>query len=456
MMDLFTPVVPPEKFHPNFARILTTSRSEAKALLNSWADGFIDRDGKFVQEFQTTFNSCYWELYLFAVFKHMRLAPDLTKHAPDFLLTGLNPPSVAEAVVASHAEGYAPEWDWDLQQPADLPELIRTATIRLSNSIVNKHRKYLAEYRELAHVKDKPFILCVAPFDQPGAYRQNLSAIRAVLYGIDQPLFLEDDEGNRTFVGESLLESVDKDTGSTVPVGLFRTHALKDVSAVMFSTTAGWGKVDALAQFDDATMIFAVQRYNPDGPEATVEVKQKANYRETLVDGLHVCLNPFAAHPFDPTPFQNAGASIDFYDPDASKLLPIAPERGLIQRVVLRQVAEEILKPLLREPPAQAYKKPSAPAWREGELRATGSYGGPFTDNHLAHYRAWTVLVAFDSFDEEWIALARHGLFRTVASFQKAGATERDAGVAGSYRTKGSAAAAAFTAIDLAIEKGEG
>lgn len=28
--------------------------------------GFEDRDGKFVKEFQTTFNSSFWELYLFA------------------------------------------------------------------------------------------------------------------------------------------------------------------------------------------------------------------------------------------------------------------------------------------------------------------------------------------------------------------------------------------------------
>jgi hypothetical protein len=42
-------------------------------VLTDWARGFIDRDGKFVKEFQTTFNSCFWELYVYAVLKRYRL-----------------------------------------------------------------------------------------------------------------------------------------------------------------------------------------------------------------------------------------------------------------------------------------------------------------------------------------------------------------------------------------------
>ena len=39
------------------------------AVLSGWAHGFEDRDGKFIREFQTTYNSAFWELYLFAVLK---------------------------------------------------------------------------------------------------------------------------------------------------------------------------------------------------------------------------------------------------------------------------------------------------------------------------------------------------------------------------------------------------
>ena len=48
-------------------------------MLNDWARGFRDRDGKFVQEFQRTFDSCFWELYVFAVLKQYRLEVDFTR-----------------------------------------------------------------------------------------------------------------------------------------------------------------------------------------------------------------------------------------------------------------------------------------------------------------------------------------------------------------------------------------
>jgi len=56
-----------------------------RAVLTQWAEGFDDRDGKFVREFQTTYNSSFWELYLFAVLKHLGIEVDLSFKAPDFV-----------------------------------------------------------------------------------------------------------------------------------------------------------------------------------------------------------------------------------------------------------------------------------------------------------------------------------------------------------------------------------
>ena len=63
-MDLFTPVVPPERQHPNFRALVAKGLECERDVLRTWADGFMDRDGKFVTEFQTTFNWSFWELYL--------------------------------------------------------------------------------------------------------------------------------------------------------------------------------------------------------------------------------------------------------------------------------------------------------------------------------------------------------------------------------------------------------
>jgi hypothetical protein len=56
-MDLFSPIVTEAEQHPNFRTILKQSNSYNSAVLNGWASGFQDRDGKFVKEFQTTFDS---------------------------------------------------------------------------------------------------------------------------------------------------------------------------------------------------------------------------------------------------------------------------------------------------------------------------------------------------------------------------------------------------------------
>ena len=60
-MNLFAPIVAESKMHPNFRNILATGNGYNFDVLHDWARGFVDRDGKFVEEFQTTFNSSFWD-----------------------------------------------------------------------------------------------------------------------------------------------------------------------------------------------------------------------------------------------------------------------------------------------------------------------------------------------------------------------------------------------------------
>ncbi len=83
-IDLFLPVVPRERFHPAFERVFLNGTENDRNVLKGWSDGFIDRDGKFVQEFQTTFDSSFWELYLHAVFKELGMRCDFQWPSPDF------------------------------------------------------------------------------------------------------------------------------------------------------------------------------------------------------------------------------------------------------------------------------------------------------------------------------------------------------------------------------------
>ncbi len=103
-LDLFTPVVPPERFHRGFKNIIERPNLSDRTVLNEWADGFVDRDGKFVKEFQTTFDSAFWELYLHAALKELEMECDFRWSRPDFCIRAPEPFAV-EAAIALHALG---------------------------------------------------------------------------------------------------------------------------------------------------------------------------------------------------------------------------------------------------------------------------------------------------------------------------------------------------------------
>jgi hypothetical protein len=113
-MDLFKPVVADNRLHHNFLATIKPSELGVREVLSNWADGFVDRDGKFPAEFQTTYNSSFWELYLFAVLKHLGIKVDFSHDAPDFVAQGH--PFAIEAAIASHAQDDVPEWGKDLRE----------------------------------------------------------------------------------------------------------------------------------------------------------------------------------------------------------------------------------------------------------------------------------------------------------------------------------------------------
>jgi hypothetical protein len=294
LMDLFTPVVSEEAQHPNFRMITRYGNTFNCDVLNEWARGFKDRDGKFVKEFQTTFDSSFWELYLFAVMKHFQLEVDFSFSAPDFVITnhgGIN----VEATVASHAQGSIPE---SVQSGApireDLNEFNRQTIIRISNSFDAKRRKYNESYSGLPHLQNRPFVLAVSAFDRPFAWLTCQRAIEAVLYGyyVDEERFLRQGgalEGHR-------IESVTKDNKSPVPVGIFASDDFAWLSAVIFSSTATWGKVRALSSDPNPNIVFQAVKRNLSDVMPLVTKTIKPDYHESLLDGLRVYHNPEATH----------------------------------------------------------------------------------------------------------------------------------------------------------------
>ena len=319
-MDLFTPIVAPERFHPNFRTALTAFGTGEREVISGWAEGFVDRDHKFVHEFQTTFNSSFWELYLHAVFRRFGLTIDWSQSAPDFLLGKDNVWLNVEATTANAAQGRPNEWDRDFSaeaiQAISVPEINREATIRLSNAITAKHRKYCDSYHKLSHVGGRPFVIAVSPFEQPFFNLQYDRPIRSLLYDyyVDEQAFEKEPDKYPDGPPGVSLGRITKDSGSEIDLGFFNSDAMEEVSAVMFSCVATWGKANALSAGNTKASLFNFVRTDAAGRPVARGGVPKAKYHETLEDGLQVFHNPYAKVALDPSTFRSAGVVQHYYD----------------------------------------------------------------------------------------------------------------------------------------------
>jgi hypothetical protein len=419
-MDLFTPVVPGERQHPNFRALIERGLECERDVLRTWANGFVDRDGKFVTEFQTTFNSSFWELYLHAAFRELGFTLDFTRPAPDFSAMRHGLTFAAEAAIASHADGFAAEWDADPGEELSDDRkraMLEYASVRLANAFDGKLRRYRTSYSRMAHVAGKPYIICLAPFEQPFSYVFAERAVRRLLYAFDMPVYLDDAEtGRRVILGESAAERVWKASGAEVEFGLFTDGRAAEVSAVIYSSVATFGKVQALAPPERAS-VFTALRYNATGPQAFLITAPRQDYEEGVLDGLHVFLNPHAAIPLDPTTFLHPDIAIHHgFDDELRIVRTDTPHGFLFSRSVLGFGTRQENAAPKRRSDARGRIAELEP-WTDGQLHRVGGHVTTFTDNHLAHYKGWTILVARDRIDNDWGAQACEGIYRDVFSF---------------------------------------
>ena len=405
-------------------------------VINDWADGFIDRDGKFVKEFQTTFNSSFWELYVFACLKELGCTVDFSQETPDFAVSYASGEFIAEATTANEPQGFRPEWDRDMETlvNANREDILRLSSIRLANSITAKHRKYVEKYSKLPHVQNKPFVICASPFDQPNFFSQDSLAIVRVLYAYESTLTVPDDKtGRPIIVGESRCYRVQKSPGVYISLGLFTDDRMSDVSAIIFNNRATTSKIRALAKEGDYPIIFSGGRVAK--TESSIEIRpfmeRRPEYQETVLDGLHILVNPFADHPLDLEMFEGKEVAIHTYDPETDSYLSHLPNGFLLQRMCHSITTEENNVEFKKSAKDHPYKEMPDEVWEEDELTHVGGETGPFVANHLAHYRGWTVMVSLCSIDEDWGSQAVDKMCYNIPQFRIANGDDHVASVIG-------------------------
>lgn len=371
-MNLFEPIVKETKLHPLVKKIIwDKTYIPTQKIINEWSTGLTNRSReskKFVKEFQTTFNSSFWEIYLNKAFRELGLSIDYSKNSPDFHLTNDDGVIVnVEAVTSNNPRNLDENYyeDSSRKDEISLPEkeLFDKYTLKLAGKIKDKHQLFVGcdnkkhPYKELEHVKGNPFVLAIAPFDNHLAYSQNNTAINRVLYGIEPP---------EPYGHVESVEYITTNSGSRVNLGIFTNRHYKDISAVIFSTTGMFGK--AVHQSGVCSKIRAT-KYRQMSIESFIanEGKDKIGmsmkelpgdnfvhsirfysndmvcgsdmyfydtkmHKESHLDGLHIYFNPYAKVPLPKSFFSSYEITSNDYDRIYRNMIAKHNDNSLVSR----------------------------------------------------------------------------------------------------------------------------
>lgn len=328
-MEIFELQIDKNKLHQKFRIIKDClAYTGEQEVLKDWIKGFIDRDNKIVKEFQENFHSSFWEFYLFAVFKEAGFEVDFTKNRPDFIIkTPLK--LYIEAVVANIKLDGIKEEERTLDdilsmlQPVHLDEKfndkLSESVTRYFNSIQYKYKKYNGYYEKSKYKKgyiddddfdkDTPYIIALSGYEQINYGNNFYYAMFALLYGL-----FYDNLNDKYEKKEYILKP---GTDSKLEIGLFLNDQMKELSAIIFSSTVTLGKLTSLAISQDKsplkTNAVLCIRHDIEPPYFKPQLVSQDN-PEYLSDGLFIFHNPFAKNKLPNDSFKNTNAINIYFD----------------------------------------------------------------------------------------------------------------------------------------------
>jgi hypothetical protein len=136
-------------------------------------------------------------------------------------------------------------------------------------------------------MRGRSYIVAISNFGTQDSYLQGDAPMQRLLFDIDKQRLIH------------------KDNGAPVPLGLFRSDAHAHISAVLYSSLATFGKARALGS-DEGDFTFRAVR-KKEGEKPVYITASKADYRESLTDGLVLYTNPYATVALDADTFEDDG-----------------------------------------------------------------------------------------------------------------------------------------------------
>ncbi|MBZ9965662.1 hypothetical protein LB561_12080 [Mesorhizobium sp. B292B1B] len=365
---MFDSRFPDAKLHCHF-RLIRSDPNYADVLpvIQNWASGLLDRTGerqKFIKEFQSTFNSSMWELYLNRALVDLGCSVDYSKSAPDFFVKGPGEYEFnIEAVVSDQALTAEQKNTFSEQDFKKRGALKIVGKIRDKLNIYRGCNGKKHPYSSLSHVRDRPFVIAIAPFDSDLSLTQNNELINMVLFGLAPPVLEGPDRGR-----QGKVTSLSKPSGASVEMGIFKNDSFKEISAVFFSTVGTFGKAVVESKIERLVRATRYRVIDKDKVEsgsklwqlgthhfrldtlnylktlrwesgsqivgADMSIQHSSLHREIHLDGLQVYFNPYAEIPFRSNFAWPAEVALNYFDVESGEHIQAHPDGALVSRQV--------------------------------------------------------------------------------------------------------------------------
>ncbi|WP_276500681.1 hypothetical protein [Terrimonas pollutisoli] len=323
--EILIPQVPAEKLHAYFKIMIEQQGYEAaRNLIKEIVYSYVDVDGNYIKDFQTTgFDARLWELYLHVYLHTAGFKIDNSYQAPDYFISYFGDQLAIEAVTVNRSSTF------DEPAPKGALEVLKLnrdyMPIKFGSALYTKLQK---KYWVKDHIKGKPFILAIHDFHMPatmdslGSMTWSRDALADYLYGYRMKITINDDGDIVRHIHdnghgvEPVMEKIESHTwkSKTIPSNFFGLPDAENISAVLFTNNATlttfnrMGKLAGLGN-KDIKMLRIVSMYDPD-PYATEPIRKvfdldDPDYEEAWADGLIMYHNPDAKFPVEPALFSD-------------------------------------------------------------------------------------------------------------------------------------------------------
>lgn len=194
--NLFNPIIPEKKWGSSFKKLLSATNTDepTRNMMNEIYSSFIDNDGNFVEQFQSTgFDARTFELYLFAYFLESGFEFEESFDRPDYIVKKNGVRIAIEATTTNPTAGVTRNPDKDLLTDEELKQVINhELPIKFGSSLFSKLKK---NYWELEHCKEMPLVVAIEAFHDSESLSYSSSSLIQYLYGEEERLVV-DENGN--------------------------------------------------------------------------------------------------------------------------------------------------------------------------------------------------------------------------------------------------------------------